>query len=378
MKTPPRSMRGLLALLACAAVGSAVWLLPVGAQTPQTPQSRPASRPSRSLQQDYQRRLSGVGRDDANGHLALAEWCLQNKLHEFVLREAQTVLRLRPEQMTVQQRGRRIRERGAGAEDVDATGEYLTASQIQRLRFAELLEPPSQILEELAVAPDPAQLPPGIPAEFVQVHFGDNVLRDFLADMSGHKEYATRDAQNLFMRLRPTYQLQLIRNHTGPRYAQRIQIASDPLVFRQFRRTALPLVLNGCATSACHGGLEAKHFRIRTGRLDSDENLYTNFLILNRVRAGRARVIDRVKPENSLLLQFGLPMRAAERHHPIQIEPLYPMGIEDPRYQAVRRWIDLLTMPEPRTGVSLPGFPEPAPPGTHLGGTGPATQPAVR
>lgn len=69
-------------------------------------------------------------------------------------------------------------------------------------------------------------------------------------------------------------------------------------------------------------------------------------------------------------------MRAAETHHPIRIEPLYPMGIEDARYQAVLRWIDLLTMPEPRTGVSLPGFPEPPPPGTHLGGTGPSTQPA--
>jgi len=349
-----------------------------------------ATRPAEDFQQEYRARFSALDARDVKGHYALAEWCREQGQYQLLLRQADFVLSLDPEhenakllrRIAVRELSRRPPAKGEpgrpGAEAAEAAdGEYLTPSQIQKLRFAEFLRPTEAVFrlldpqageddEEEEEDEDDDAREDG-PREFMQVRFSPGVLHDFLDEMAGHPDFSGREARIRFMKLTPTQQLQLIRHHTGDKYARRIEIASDPLVFKEFRKVQ-PVVMAGCATSACHGGPEAKGFRLRIGRPDTEANLYTNFMILNRVAKNKDRVINRTKPEDSLILEFGLPLRYAEKTHPVQIPELYPRGYDDPRYQLVLKWIEMLTIPMPRSGVSLPGYPEPPPPGAGIGG----------
>lgn len=345
-----------------------------------------ATRPAEDVQQEYRQRFSALEAKDIKGHYALAEWCREQGQYRLLLRQVDYVLSLDADhenarllrRIALREINRRPDEKAAdgraGAEAEDASdGEYLTPAQIQKLRFAEFMRPTDDVFrlldeEEDLIGrrdDDDKRMRTG-PREFLQVRFESGVLHDFLDQMAGHPDFSGREARIRFMKLTPTQQLQLIRHHTGDKYAKRIAIGSDPLVIREFRKV-LPIALAGCGTSACHGGPEAKGFRLRVGRPDTDANLYTNFMILNRVTKGKDRLVNRTKPEDSLLLEFGLPTRYAEKIHPVEIPELYPRGPEDPRYQTVIQWVEKLMVPMPRTGVSLPGYPEPPPPGTGIG-----------
>lgn len=347
-----------------------------------SPATRPAEKasPARSPEAEFQRRLVGLDSKDVKGHYQLAEWARDHRLYRRALKQAQYVLRLEPEHENarllyrlvsdeLQRESQNVTE--PAAEEQGDT-EFLSDVDIQKLRFAELLNDSADPIA-------PRESEGGRPAprgteEFVRVYFEDKVLRDFLDAMSGHPDFDTRDERASFLELSPTKQLQLIRLHTGTRFADRITILTDPLVFRRFKRV-LPIVMAGCGTSGCHGGPEAHGYRLRTGRPRSAENLYTHFFILNQAHKGNLQLVDRANPEESLILQYGLPSSQAKLTHPKEIPAMFPRGREDVRYQIVRDWIEMLQMPEPRTGVTLPGYSEPRPPMLGSPTTAPATAP---
>lgn len=329
------------------------------------------------LRREYQDRFGKLKADDVEGHYALAEWCREHRLYRSLLKQAQYVLQLEPDNenarllyrvavdaLKAQNTQTRPAEGAAAAESID--GELLGPQQIQQLKYAEFL-PPDETRPSLPIHGRVRRADRG---ESFKVRFAGSVLNDFLDYMSGHPDFRSRENRTAFLSLAPTRQAQLIREHSGNRFEDDIEIITNPLVFQQFERV-LPMVMSGCATSSCHGGAGAESWRLRTARPRTDLNLYTNFLIVNRVREGGHRLVNRAKPEESLLLQYGLPPRQALFQHPEEIAVMFPRGREDARYRTILMWIENLRMPEPRTGVALPGYPEPPPP--QLGGT-PATQ----
>ena len=140
-----------------------------------------------------------------------------------------------------------------------------------------------------------------------------------------------------------------------------VRVAGDPNAVLEYLRTVEPFVLNGCATSGCHGGTGAGAFvlyRVPAGEATS----YTNFYALNAYTvavpdpAGGAfgggnltrRMIDRAKPDDSLLLNYMLPAARAKYAHP-KVDG-YVSVVEDPanaNFQAVRNWIGSVL---PKTG----------------------------
>ncbi len=385
---PPNRMlsRGLwrALLLGAACIGLAAVPVVVWAQA-----SQPTTRTDRSpkdLQRDYQRRLNQLAPGDIASHYQLAEWCRDNKAYNLLLRQARYVLsldgghanaqllyRIAVEKLKQQSAQSRPAEGADPAESTD--GELLTPAQIQKLRWAEFLyprseQPPSGNGRDLR-AREPRsrtgrRADRDQPTEFLRVRFGRDVLRDFLDQMSGHRDFDSRSERTDFLEFTPTRQVQLIREHSGEQYQPEIEITNDPLIFREFQQI-YPLVMNGCGTLGCHGGPAAQAWRLRTVRPKTDPNLYTNWLILNRVRRGNSLLIDRYQPEDSLLLEYGLPLNEATQHHPDQIPLMFTAGRRDASYRAILAWIETLAVPVPRTGVNLPGYAEPPPP--QIGGT---------
>jgi len=320
--------------------------------------------------QEYRRRFARLEPKDVQGHYALAEWCREHEQYELLLSQAKQVLSLDPDHTNAKllvtiatQKLEELRADGPGPDQPGDRGRghagFVTKKDIQELRFAELQD-----------LPDPDRRLPRDEMEFVRVRFAKDVINDFLGQMSGHPDFSGRANRQEFLTRSPTEQLQLIRRHAGGTYAERIETLSDPLTFRRFKRV-LPIILRGCATTGCHAGTNAaKPFKLQTARRNTDLNLYTNYLILDRVAVGRDRLVNRDRPQESLILEYGLPARHARKSHHPEIRPLFSRAQTDPNYAAVLEWIRMLRIPRPRTGVVLEGYPEPPPPGAALSGEG--------
>jgi hypothetical protein len=149
--------------------------------------------------------------------------------------------------------------------------------------------------------------------------------------------------------------LQLIVRMTGTAHADRIVIENDPEAFDRFRRRVLPLINRGCSVSGCHAGRSARGFRFPVAAQNSETYAYTTFVLLDQMQSRVGPLIDRTRPEDSVLLQYFLPAEATDRAHPPvrRGPPLKPVlrSRDDAQYEAVRDWIQFLMMPRPDYGL---------------------------
>ena len=178
--------------------------------------------------------------------------------------------------------------------------------------------------------------------------FENDVLRRYVQDQKG-LEFRQFNTQN-------DVQKALTLIAAGEPYQQDVIINNDPLGVLEYRRDVEQFVLNGCATSGCHGGAGAGNnggFVLYPAPRDEPTS-YTNFFVLNTyVRqeadpAGGAfgggplsrRMIDREKPDESLLLNYMLPPDRAPVPHPTVegYNGIVP-DVNNRNFQATRNWI---------------------------------------
>ncbi|HTW95666.1 MAG TPA: hypothetical protein VMD30_12765 [Tepidisphaeraceae bacterium] len=205
----------------------------------------------------------------------------------------------------------------------------------------------------------------------LRVQFKNDVCNRYLA-MSGEQP-------------RPFYaqprleQAREILNNGDPSMAKDVRIVSDPSSLLYFHNHIQPIVLSGCAAAGCHdASTAAGGFGLYVGQ-DSTAAWYTNFYILQTYALknktpqgapdGEQLMIDRTYPDQSLILQYGLPARLAATPHPAvpNFHQVY-MSPNDPRYQLVHDWIVDILKPN---GGDYPGV-------HYKSSFGlPSTQPAV-
>jgi hypothetical protein len=189
--------------------------------------------------------------------------------------------------------------------------------------------------------------------------------------------------------------VQAILKEGTPEMRRDVMILNDPPSMFQYRRHVQPFVLQNCATTGCHGTVKGQKFALVSPG-DSDAAAYTNFYILqsyikkvpnsgeNIFGHGELRMIDRQAPEQSLLLQNGLPGAIAEHDHPdvAGFRPTY-RALTDQRYLGVRNWIAESLVPVPPEygftfGSSPATQPDATQPATKPAMTRPATRPGMR
>jgi hypothetical protein len=158
-----------------------------------------------------------------------------------------------------------------------------------------------------------------------------------------------------------------------------VRITSDPASLAEFRRSVHPLILNGCASSGCHGGMNAGGL-VLISPATSEAATYTNFYILSQYAqsvgagdggpfgGGARRMIQRGSGARSILAEFGLPANLSEADHPKV--PGYN-GIfrnrDDSRYENVVRWMNESLVPtDPNYGIkyTIPRGTKPSEPST--------------
>ncbi len=169
-----------------------------------------------------------------------------------------------------------------------------------------------------------------------------------------------------------------------------VTITDDPAAFKHWKNQVHPWVISSCATANCHGAASVPYRLINSLKPD-DAEYYTNFYITSEYKTKlEARVLDRDKPEESLLLQYALPPDPTVKlQHPKVVgAPVLPgcKSRTDVKYLAVVRWLTERKPSGLRTGMqrlpyqgfviyppgSRPAFPGmPAGPGWPGGPGGP-------
>jgi hypothetical protein len=144
-------------------------------------------------------------------------------------------------------------------------------------------------------------------------------------------------------------------------------VLSDPASIAEYRTRIQPLILNGCAASACHGGAKGGDL-ILYNPADNDATSYTNFYILDRYKkklkdplstgvfgSDDRKMIDRSSGRKSILAQFALPADIADLDHPqVQGYSGAIKTVDDPRLIQILDWMTKsLKQPEPDYGIKF-------------------------
>lgn len=218
----------------------------------------------------------------------------------------------------------------------------------------------------------------------------------------------TREGREAILRRPPLEILDLMFKLQAREFYRDVEVIDQPASIRMFRDEVERTWLMSCATSQCHGGLEAGRFVLYNRSPNSDPAVFTNLLILQRFRTrigadpdaasesgGRHTpfgkpLIDWDQPEMSPLLQLGLPREDSLFPHP----PVPRDGPDGPRtgggdiwkpefrstddrlFKKAAEWIRSMYRPRPSYPIDYtplrPFEPEPplAPAGSDRLGTG--------
>jgi len=158
-----------------------------------------------------------------------------------------------------------------------------------------------------------------------------------------------------------------------------VLISTDPPALLEYGRKVQGGILQGCATSQCHGGANNGGFVLISPSRSVEDN-YINFhtLVLAEQSVGneagadagglfsgpsKRKLIDRESPDESLLLAYGLPLAKSRYPHP-ELKGFVAIfrDTNDPQYRMVRDWIGSLKTPSPSYAASASaGAPASAP-----------------
>lgn len=248
-------------------------------------------------------------------------------------------------------------EEGSG-EEPTAGFRKLTPQEINRIRYMELRGMRGSNLSE---QPDrvTCKIPRQVIDDFLLEMEGQ---ADFITAMTGNRDAGWQRARQAFRKLTAPQKLHQIAYYKGVKYADRVEITADPEVFVEFKKSVLPVLLRGCASSTCHGSANREDLRfvLRNDPKKSAAVLYANFLMLNEIDVNGRPLIDRAQPENSLLLTYMLPVADVkpEMRHPesVKYKPVFQTRTS-PGYRRIQSWIRLLKHPAEDYGVRLLGSP---------------------
>lgn len=160
----------------------------------------------------------------------------------------------------------------------------------------------------------------------------------------------SRKEREAFRRLPPEEILDIMFRVQARELYGEVSVIGQPRAMSYFRdRIHTGWLLNSAATTRCHGGLEAGQLVLMNRRPNSEQTVYTNFLILDRFRTSDGLpMINYANPEKSVLVQMGLPRKDALYPHP-PVRGWRPVfrSRESRSFKNTLEWIGMMYEPRP-------------------------------
>ncbi|MEZ6165069.1 MAG: hypothetical protein R3B67_11605 [Phycisphaerales bacterium] len=145
----------------------------------------------------------------------------------------------------------------------------------------------------------------------------------------------------------------------------RIQVLENPDSMQRFKdqvHTGRGWLINACASTRCHGGVDAGSFRLINRKPNTDETAFTNLYIIENTKLANGQpLIDFENPDRSALLQMGMVQSNALIPHP-ELPRGYPgrgyspifRNTRERKYQQAVDWIRSMYQPRPEFDFEYP------------------------
>lgn len=167
---------------------------------------------------------------------------------------------------------------------------------------------------------------------------------------------ANAEGRTALYRAEPERLVRLLFDLRARELYAKIQVQSEPTSLNLFRRHVHNTwLINNCATSQCHGGVDAGRFFLHRRRAESPQVRYTNLLLLERTKIpGRPPLIDWERPRDSLIVQYGMPRAEARYPHP-DVKGWKPVFAHSNRrlIEDFVEWVESMYQPRPEYPVEL-------------------------
>jgi hypothetical protein len=336
--------------------------IPVEPKTkPQPRQPQPPAgqqpRGQMSAEEEFEKRRAALAPTDVRGHVGLARTAFDRGEYEIARDLAQEALKIDPRNQEAQDLLRTIdaqrklnRRPPPGRQPPQGGQNTLPPNQAPNARAEDMQNPPARRPQQGGGGNTNSLVPPLSPDEVNRVRVlewrGDRGVRIRLMNDVKRRYLARADMQPAeFNKLDAVDQAWEIRQKGSDELLNDVRITNDPPAMHEYRTLVQRQVLATCATAACHGGgAGSERFSLHP-KADKEAEAYANFLTLDKYvykpeKGREASMIDRNRPEDSLLIQFGLPPDVSNMPHP-QVEGFRPLfrTVQEPRYRQFVRWI---------------------------------------
>jgi len=275
--------------------------------------------PENDLMERYRLLRESIPADDIEQILFLAEWLRRNDMLDLALEETNSALAVDPtdseairmrrlieQQVRMRDRARERRPRGEGADNEPRTGAslrqrdgdfpLLTEKDANLIKVFEvnLSSPPKMVIEKEAI--------------------------DALLDGYGGRlgVPSSEEGRATFYRKPPVEILEMMYRLRARELYADVRVLEVPQSLKIFRDAVnTTWLVNSCATSRCHGGMDAGTLRLSNRKPSAERSFLTNFLILERHKlADGTPMINYESPAASPLLQMTLPRHESLHPHP--------------------------------------------------------------
>ncbi len=309
------------------------------------------------IEEEYQQRRATVADDDVEGRLAIAQWLLSNRALELAQREAGELQRMAPDH----ERVRTLSAAVDAAIELDKQGSTPAGTrggarpprpsgQAGRSNAAASPDERPAMLDDKQVTLIKVwELPTDLSRTQVRVQVPRPVIEEifdkFREDQAVPKG---RNEQRSFFSRSAAEQLgwmfDMATRNVGVReYYDDVIVPGDPETLLEFRRAIYTPYVQRYFRRHFVGDGRVPGLVLFSNESNSVAEMYTNFYILSQTEVGGQAMINRSNPRQSLLLQWGLPRRAASFPAP-DVPGWRPFftGPQDPNYDRYAAWIDSL------------------------------------
>ncbi len=305
----------------------------------------------KSIPEQYQERRAQIADDDLDKRYDLARWLFENKSYDLAKAELQQLIEKHPTdgrlvplqnlvdaaiklqeepQRPAQPRPSQPRPQqpsatqpAAGAETTDfdrhAPRPRMTDDQINLMRVYEI---------------DPTSQP--------NVHVPNDVMEEVYRRYAGEEGVPVgANAQRQALGWPGWRKLHLLFQLRARETYGKVTVHTEPQTIQAFRTNVHNrYLLTYCATTSCHGGKDAGNFFVFRFEPASNATVYSNYYILHKYTTQQGYMIDRERPDRSLLVQYGLPRADAALPHP-EVPGWRPLfrNAQDARAIGVTQWV---------------------------------------
>lgn len=306
---------------------------------PQPGQPVATRAPAESAEQEFAKRRAALAANDAAGRVRLSRWAFEREEYDLARDVAQEAVTL----------DRRNQEAQEMLRTIDAQ-RRLNRKPAPGQSGGQPASPPPASAPAAATTAGNGLVPPLTPDEVNHVRLlewrGEKGVRIRLLNDVKRRFLARSDIKPAeFNRMDAIDQAWDMKKSGSRELWNDIRITNDPPSMREYRTQVQRIALEGCATAACHGGGAGSERFTLYPRAEQDGEAYANFITLHKYqykseKGDEAAMIDRNRPEDSLLVQFGLVPNAANIPHP-EVEGFRPLfrTQNDPKLKTLVRWM---------------------------------------